>query len=95
MLWVRAQCCLSHVHLSEQQARYLNGGLAALMRNREDFLGCHRGEVDRRYGEVRVTELPLQDVDRDALAHKLDRVAVAQLMRGDTPPDRARSLEGA
>jgi hypothetical protein len=34
-----------------------------------------------------VTELPLNDVQRHALARELERVCLAQLVRGEAPPD--------
>jgi len=37
-------------------------------------------EVGGRDGEVGVAKLALQDVDRDAFAHELNRVAAAQLV---------------
>jgi hypothetical protein len=33
-----------------------------------------------------VTQLPLDDVERDALVGKLDGVGMAQLVRGEPPP---------
>ena len=38
-------------------------------------------EIDRGHTEVRVTELALDDVHRDAFPGHLDRVRVSELMR--------------
>ena len=43
-------------------------------------------DVDRGGAEVGVTELALDDVERDALASELERVGVAQLVRREPPP---------
>ena len=47
-------------------------------------------EVDGGRAEVGVTELPLNDVQRHALASELERMCVTQLVRGEAPPDPAR-----
>jgi len=44
-------------------------------------------EVDRGDAEVGVSELALDDDQRDALARHLDRVRVAELVRREAPPD--------
>jgi hypothetical protein len=52
-------------------------------------------EIDRRGAEVGVPELALDDAERDALAGELDRVRVAQLVRGHATPDPSSSGEPA
>jgi len=42
-----------------------------------------------------VTELPLDDVQRHALAGQFERVGVAQLVRGEPPPNPSASGEPA
>jgi hypothetical protein len=50
----------------------------------DDLLGS---ELDRRRAQVGVTELPLSDLERDALAAELERMRVAQLVRRAPAPD--------
>jgi hypothetical protein len=45
--------------------------------------GSIRLQVHRRGAEAGVAELALGDVERHALTRELDRVRVAQLMRGE------------
>ena len=42
-----------------------------------------------------MTELPLDDVQRHALAGQFERVGVAQLVRGEAPPDPSAGGEPA
>ena len=47
----------------------------------DDLFGVDALQVDRGGAEIRVAELALDDVERHALARKLDGVGVAQLVR--------------
>jgi hypothetical protein len=40
-------------------------------------------QIDRGHAEVAVSELALDEIERYALAHELDRVCVTQLVRGE------------
>src|SRR5262249_16138548 len=51
-------------------------------------------EVDRRYAEVAVPELALDDYERNALVRHLDGVGVTELVRRE-PPANARGGGGA
>jgi hypothetical protein len=48
------------------------------MDGRDDLLGVDALEVDRGRAEVRVAELPLDDVDRHTLAGELERMRVTR-----------------
>jgi hypothetical protein len=58
----------------------------------DNFLGVDPLEVHARRAEVRVPELTLDDVQRDAFTGELDRVSVAQLVRREATPNA--SLRG-
>jgi hypothetical protein len=51
----------------------------------DDLLGIDPLQIDAGRTEVRVPQLPLDDVQRHALTR--ERVRVAQLVRGESPPD--------
>jgi hypothetical protein len=61
----------------------------------DDLLGGNALEVDGSRAEVGVTELPLDDVQRHALAGEFERVRVTQLVRGEAPPDPGAGSEPA
>lgn len=52
-------------------------------------------QVDGRDAEVRVTELPLNDVERHALTGHLDGVRVSKLVGRESPTDTRADGEGA
>ena len=52
-------------------------------------------EVDGGRAEVGMTELPLNDVQRHALAGELESMCVTQLVRSEPPPDASAGREPA
>jgi hypothetical protein len=61
----------------------------------DDLLGIDALEVDRGRAEVGVTELALDDVERDALPCQLERVRVAELMGRETTANACIGGEAA
>jgi hypothetical protein len=48
------------------------------------MLGCDVVEVRARYGEARMTELPLDQIDRDILSNKVGSVAMPKAVSVNT-----------
>ena len=53
----------------------------------DDLAAVYALQVDARDAEVRMSELPLDDDERDALVRHLDGVGVPQLVWGEPAPD--------
>jgi hypothetical protein len=53
----------------------------------DDLVVVDSLKVRRRHAEVRVTELPLDEVDRNAIACHLNGMRVTQLVRCEPAPD--------
>ncbi len=62
---------------------------------RDDLLDIDSLQVDAGRPEVRMPKLPLDDVQRHALAGELDRVRVAELVRRETSPHSSPGRERA
>jgi hypothetical protein len=62
---------------------------------RDDLLGVDPLRVDAGRAEVRVAQLPLDDVQRHALTRELEGVGVVQLVRGEPAPDAGAGGESA
>jgi hypothetical protein len=65
------------------------------MHRGDDLLGIDSVEGDGGGAQVGVAELPLDDVQRHALAGEFERVRKARLMRSKAAPDRGASGEPA
>jgi hypothetical protein len=59
----------------------------ARAQGRDDLLGIDRLQVDAGRAEVRVPQLPLDDVQRHALAREFERMRVAQLVPTEAAPN--------
>jgi hypothetical protein len=67
--------------------RWRTNRRAAGAHGADDLLGIDPFEIDRGRAEICMSQLPLDDVQRHALARELQRVRVARLMRSEPAPD--------